>query len=179
MQIARAASHWDTCRKLGLLQELTAEGIEAVRGCFASERTYAEGEAIVREGDTSDELMLLLDGTARVSWRQQRRISLLRGTGAMPTDEAQPAPAASTRVSRAGGGGGVAKLCSWLQQGDFFGDHSALTGTPRTATVTATSACVVAIAPRSSAQVTRQRCCVGSEVSFESSFVPHASCATA
>jgi len=158
-QLVRSTTHWETCRKLGMLAEFTPEAFEATRACFTLQREYAAGETIVSEGEDTGELMLLLDGTARVSWRSQRRLSLLRGARESRGDSTSSEAATPTHRARlsagssSSGSAGASKLCCWLQQGDFFGDHGALMGTTRTATVTATSACVVAMAPRQSAQV--------------------------
>jgi CRP-like cAMP-binding protein len=73
----------------------------------ASERLYADGEVVVREGDPAGSLFIVLEG----------RVAVTAGPGA-----------AEIAVTEAGG---------------FFGEMSLLTGSPRTATVTARGDCLV------------------------------------
>ena len=52
-------------RRVPLFRELAAEDLQRI-GSTAVERLYAAGEALVREGDLGDELVVIVEGTVRV-----------------------------------------------------------------------------------------------------------------
>lgn len=63
----------DILRGVTLFSGMTDRTLEAIAG-LASESTFVDGEALVREGDAGDTFIILVDGAARVE-RNGRQIA--------------------------------------------------------------------------------------------------------
>ena len=64
-----------------LFNELDPEDLQRI-AVSAQERLYPAGEALVREGDFGDELIVIVEGTVRVTKRDGEGESLVRNYGA-------------------------------------------------------------------------------------------------